>query len=160
MSASSSRRSAAGAGGAVEPLPLRLFVLAVDLPPKKNSMEVRRTGRPCQACGQPTGRTFVGHEQRKTSAWDAAVLLARAAWKGPPIKRPVVVRARYFRMRLDADPTNLDSALADVLEAAGVVENDRLLCVWADAPIKDARRPRVEFWFVEAGADVWAVPAA
>ena len=126
-----------------------LFVLRGELAPKKTSPVLRRSGRRCHACGQQTGPTTVGHLKRREASWDQAVLQARAAWHGPPIDQPVTVRARYFRRRLDADPTNLDSALADVLQAAGVVTNDKLLCVWADHPRRDTANPRTEFWFVD-----------
>lgn len=126
-----------------------LFVLHGELAPKKTSPVLRRSGRRCPVCKQPTGPTTVGHPKKREKSWDQAILQARALWSGKPIDEPVTIRVRYFRRRLDADPTNLDSALADVLQAAGVVANDKQVCTWPDHPRRDVTNPRTEFWFVD-----------
>lgn len=61
------------------------------------------------------------------------------------IESPVSVAAVFFRERNVGDLVNYMQALADALEKAGVITNDRLIVSWDGSRLaKDAQRPRVE----------------
>lgn len=70
----------------------------------------------------------------------------RRQWRGrPPIAAPVCVNATFYREALRGDLVGYMQALADVLEAAGVLVNDRLIVAWDGTRMeKDAARPRIE----------------
>lgn len=75
----------------------------------------------------------------------------RRAWRGrEAIAYPVLVEAVFFRDALRGDLLGYQQALADVLQAAQVVVNDKWIVGWpmpADGGLplrKDAARPRVE----------------
>lgn len=79
--------------------------------------------------------------------WEAAALpqlrIARAG--RPPIAEPVNVKATFYRDANRGDAVGYYQALADALERAGVLENDRLIVSWDGTRMsKDAQRPRVE----------------
>ena len=58
---------------------------------------------------------------------------------------PVNVRALVYRAANRGDLVNYLQAIADALEAAGVVENDRLIVSWDGSRLLlDRKRPRVE----------------
>lgn len=87
--------------------------------------------------------------------WFNAVLLdtkvrARRACSIPlPIDHPVNVRAIFYRDKNVGDACNYYEALADLLEAARIVTNDRLIESWDGSRLrKDAQRPRIEV-FIE-----------
>ena len=75
-----------------------------------------------------------------------AVPQLRRAWAGlPAITRPVNVRAMFYRDALRGDACGYYQALADVLERAGVVEDDVLCEQWDGSRLrKDADHPRIE----------------
>lgn len=70
----------------------------------------------------------------------------RIGWGGaPPLTEAVNLCALVYRDRRVGDLANYINAIADALEEAGVVENDRLI-VGHDGsrPMVDRERPRVE----------------
>lgn len=86
--------------------------------------------------------------QAKTAtAWaKSAVWQLQAQHTGqPPFRDPVNLSARVYRDRATGDLVNYLQAISDALEAAGVVENDRLIVSFDGCRLlKDAERPRVE----------------
>lgn len=78
-----------------------------------------------------------------------------------PIATPVNVRATFYRDANRGDLVGYMTALADVLEKAGVVANDKWIMGWDGTRLdKDAARPRVELeigplgWREDAVAEV------
>jgi len=76
----------------------------------------------------------------------SAIPQLKTCWNRPPLTLPVQVAARFFRRdNRRVDLVNLMQAVADALEHAGVVVNDRLIVSWDGSRLsKDAVRPRVE----------------
>lgn len=75
----------------------------------------------------------------------SAVKQLRSQWRRQPISDPISVAAVFYRERATGDLVNYLQALADALEHAGVVVNDRLIVSWdASRLSKDAAHPRVE----------------
>lgn len=76
----------------------------------------------------------------------------RDQWRGrEPLTERVYVHAVFYRDVASGDLVGFHQALADILEAAKVIENDRLVRGWPvpedgddDALRKDARDPRTE----------------
>lgn len=68
------------------------------------------------------------------------------AWRGrDPIDVPVNVSATFYRDALRGDAVGYYQALADILQKAGVVEDDVLIAAWDGSRLsKDAKNPRVE----------------
>ena len=61
------------------------------------------------------------------------------------IERRVNVAATFYRDALRGDATGYYQALADLLQAAGIVANDVLCVSWDGSRLaKDAQRPRIE----------------
>ena len=62
-----------------------------------------------------------------------------------PLTKPVQVEATFYRDRRVGDLNNYMAALADALEEAGVLENDRLIQSWDRTRLAiDRENPRVE----------------
>lgn len=82
-------------------------------------------------------------------AWEQhATLQLRAAWnreeRGAPYEGPVTVCAQFYRRDRRADLINLCQALADVLQSAGILKNDRQIVSWDGCSQHlDKQRPRV-----------------
>jgi len=78
----------------------------------------------------------------------------------PAFDVPVLVEAVFYREKNLGDCVGYMTALADVLEAAGIVTNDRLIVGWpmprdgGEPMRKDAERPRLELWVTP-----WVPPA-
>jgi Holliday junction resolvase RusA-like endonuclease len=92
------------------------------------------------------GTRYVASEAYRR--WEAIALpQLRLAWAGrATITQPVNVRATFYREANVGDAVGFYQALADALEKAGVLENDRLIVSWDGTRMaKDARRPRIEF---------------
>lgn len=76
-----------------------------------------------------------------------------------PLDVPVFVAAAFYRDALRGDLIGYQQALADILEASGVVANDSLIVHWPLPPDgrlplrKDAERARVEVWITPAPLD-------
>jgi Holliday junction resolvase RusA-like endonuclease len=84
--------------------------------------------------------------------WEkTAVLQLRAQWAGrAPMGGPLHVRALVYRETKVGDALNYWQAVADALERAGVIVNDRLIVSWDGSRcLKDAARPRVEITISE-----------
>ena len=75
-------------------------------------------------------------------------------YRGPKFAGEVHVRALYWLPdnRSKPDLINLEEATADILEAAGIVANDRLIVNWDGSRIAgiDKYNPRVEIEITEA----------
>lgn len=79
--------------------------------------------------------------------WEAlAVPQMRIAWAGrAPIAHAVNVRAVFYRDAERGDAVGYYQALADALETAGVLVNDKHIVSWDGSRLaKDKNRPRVE----------------
>ena len=79
--------------------------------------------------------------------WEAmAVPQMRIAWAGrQPVTYPVNVRAVFYRDANRGDLIGYMQALADALETAGVLENDKYVLSWDGSRLRvDRERPRVE----------------
>ena len=62
-----------------------------------------------------------------------------------PLRQPVNVRAMWYRDAERGDLVGYMQALADVLQTAGIVEDDKWIRGWDGSRLsKDAARPRVE----------------
>ncbi len=71
----------------------------------------------------------------------------------PTYTGPVHVRATFYREKNLGDWTGYVQALADILEAAQVVKNDRQITHWDGTRLdKDASYPRVELEVTEVAA--------
>jgi hypothetical protein len=85
-----------------------------------------------------------------SKAWrdwrDVAVLFLRQQWvRKPPISWPANCAALFYRERAIGDAVGYYQGLADILEEAGVVENDKWIESWDGSRLmKDAVKPRVE----------------
>lgn len=61
------------------------------------------------------------------------------------ITQPVNCCAMFYREKSIGDAVGFFQALADALEEAGIVENDRLIVSWDGSRMrKDAKNPRIE----------------
>lgn len=102
-------------------------------------------------------RIFHVPSQACTDWTDAAVLQLRAQlarWHRAPFRGPTVaapkgdpvnVRALFYRDANRGDAVGYYQALADALQAAGVVEDDKLCVSWDGSRLLvDKARPRVE----------------
>lgn len=112
---------------------------------KKTSNRVLRFG---------TRNKIVPSEQHQR--WHAAAMpQAKVGRCGPALTCEVNCRALFFRDALRGDAVGYYQALADLLEHAGIVENDRLIVSWDGSRLrKDAARPRieVELWTADDAA--------
>lgn len=76
---------------------------------------------------------------------DDALWQLKAAWRREPIDLKVNCAAVFHRDRATGDLVNYLQALADILEDAGVIVNDRQIVTFDGSRLaKDAARPRVE----------------
>lgn len=121
---------------------MRLVILG---PPrtKKNSSRIAR---------RRDGSPFI-LPSSSARAWEreAVLQLRRQDTSPDPISSPVNVAALVYRERAVGDLVNYLEAIADALEAAGVVKNDKWIVSWDGSRLlKDAARPRVELVIGEA----------
>lgn len=101
---------------------------------KKNSPDIIRV----------RGRRMV-IPSRAFRAYEEACLWQLRLWRREPIDGWVACAAVFYRDCDVGDLNNFTSALADILEKAGVLTNDRLIRSWDGSRLaKDAERPRVE----------------
>jgi Holliday junction resolvase RusA-like endonuclease len=111
---------------------------------KKNS------GRIVQASGRPRMLPSKAFEEWNKQAQIYLMLeksRCRDSWVGfMPYMDPVNCRALFFVDRWPAgDAVGYYQALADALEDAGIVENDRLISSWdGSRVILDKENPRIE----------------
>lgn len=108
---------------------------------KKNSQRM--------AVNRRTGRTFPIPSKPYVAWVKHAQLQARAQFFGAgrvKINRPCRLKAIFYRKRAAGDLDNFLAALFDMLQLAGLVENDRLIASVDGTRLdKDAKRPRIEF---------------
>jgi Holliday junction resolvase RusA-like endonuclease len=86
---------------------------------------------------------------RQHEGWfHGAVLQVRAQWAGfgeRTITIPCSVAATFYRDRATGDLVNYIQALADLLQAAHIVDDDKRIVNWDGSRLDvDRRRPRIE----------------
>jgi Holliday junction resolvase RusA-like endonuclease len=104
---------------------------------KKTSQVIART---------TTGRPFI-LPSRLTSTWaqGAKTILRRQWGPQPAISGPVIVSYDVYRKADRGDLGGFEAAIDDALQAAGILENDRLIVSRAhSAKHIDRANPRVE----------------
>jgi Holliday junction resolvase RusA-like endonuclease len=111
---------------------------------KKNSSRIVRAGR----------RRYLLPSKPHQRWFSGALPQIKAQWKRAPLTTSVSVRALFYRDRASGDLCNYMQALADALERAGVVKDDRLIASWDGSRLrKDAAHPRIELAIEEIAAD-------
>lgn len=116
------------------PVPVRI-VLEGAPRTKKNSSRIVRMGRRARLLPSAAFRAY-----QEACLWQLRDWSAR-----PPIDGWVGCAAIFYRDRDVGDLNNYTAALADILEKAGVLVNDRLIRSWDGSRVdKDPARPRVE----------------
>lgn len=113
---------------------------------KKNSGIIMTAGPKCPHCEHRTGRSFV-LPSPQYQAWEkkAVVQIQRQIAGAAAFAVPVNCRALIYRERAVGDANNYYAAVADALEAAKIVTNDRLIVSWDGSRLlKDDANPRVE----------------
>lgn len=142
------------------PEPLRLVAHGCTTKKTSNKLICVEKGARCRACNLPERETCAACGRAKAGRhvvapaenyrlWSrTAIPELRVAWAGrPPITGDVHVRAVFYRERNVGDAVGYFQALADVLQDAGVLQNDRQIVNWDGSRIsKDAADPRVEVW--------------
>lgn len=113
---------------------------------KKTSNRIFFLGQRCSACSRGSRAKVMPSEawetwcNRLTPQIKAAL---PAGWK--PIDFAVNCAALFYQDVDRADACGLYQGLADLLQHAGVVANDRWIRTWdGSLPLKDAQNPRVE----------------
>lgn len=107
---------------------------------KKTSQRIVRNRR--------TGKTLI-IASKLTKGWTKTAVEQLIAAKPhpdwPAIGRPVNCCAFIYRDRQAGDAVNYYQAIADALQDAGIVVNDRLIVSWDGSRLLlDRKRPRVE----------------
>jgi Holliday junction resolvase RusA-like endonuclease len=127
-------------GAAVEPMTL-MFVIPGAPRTKKNSSRFDLRGKFPRKLPSKAYQTW--HEAARAS-FDADIRALTTAGR-IPIGRPVRLSATFYRDRRSGDLVGYQQALADFLEAEGVLTNDRFVVSWDGTRAdKDAARPRIE----------------
>lgn len=95
------------------------------------------------AFNRKTGRRFI-LPSKAYLAWEKKCCwLLTLLWRHAPIDYPMHVKARFYRdLRPDLD--NLKHGVADVLQKAGVIKNDRLIKSWDGSRLIKSKETRVE----------------
>lgn len=131
---------------------VQLTILGAPMTKKNHGRRIKRGKRifhvPSQACTDWTEAAVL--QLRQQYDRDPVHFVA-IKWRGQhvidrgPVLMPVNVRALIYRDANRGDAVGYYQAIADALEAAGVVENDRLCVSWDGSRLlKDAANPRVE----------------
>lgn len=116
---------------------------------KKNHGQIIHSGPKCMVCKRGTGRPFM-LPSSVFKAWekDAAGQIARQldGALALPIRTPVTLRCQVYRDRAGvADLLNYEAAVSDMLETAGILEDDRLVASTDGSRLRiDRENPRVE----------------
>ena len=102
-----------------------------------------------------TWRTKQGHQMPSLAykQWETAALiqLGRAGHLGIKFAKPMNCKAIFYREAFRGDAVGYYQALADALEKAQVVVNDKWIVSWDGSRLeKDADNPRVDFELTEA----------
>jgi Holliday junction resolvase RusA-like endonuclease len=75
-----------------------------------------------------TGRKYVFIPSRIREAVEDAILILKSMYNSKPIDKPVVVEITYaFRDNRKRDLDNLTKTLLDVLEDAGILDDDKFV---------------------------------
>jgi Holliday junction resolvase RusA-like endonuclease len=111
----------------------------------------------CHACGHMPGFPKILPSEAY-EAWEAAALREMMTIKPRlgielPITGPVGVEALIYRDRNVGDLSNYLEAVADMLQAAGVLKDDRQIEDWdGSRRLIDRVNPRVEIYIALAGS--------
>lgn len=97
----------------------------------------------------PRGRRHIPLPSKAWADWAADAAPKIEAWaqrmKLAPLAYPVNCAAVFYRDALRGDAVGFYQGLADLLEKAGIVEDDKWIVSWDGSRLrKDASRPRVE----------------
>jgi Holliday junction resolvase RusA-like endonuclease len=110
-----------------------------------------------------TGKPFI-LASKQTKGWteNAVGHLRAQAWAmgmKTPEQAEVNCRALIYRARRQGDAVNFYQAIADALQEAGVVENDRLIVAWDGSRLlADKDDPRVEIELTPMAPEPRALP--
>jgi Holliday junction resolvase len=75
-----------------------------------------------------TGRKYVFIPERIREAVEDAIFLLKSMYNGKPIDKPVLVEVTYaFKDNRKRDLDNLTKTLLDVLEDAGILDDDKFV---------------------------------
>lgn len=107
----------------------------------------------------PRGKHHIPLPSEAWKTWAAALVPKLKAWmaqnRQQPIAHPVNCRALFYRDALRGDAVGFYQGLADLLQKAGVLVDDKYVTQWDGSRLlKDAARPRVEVTLtrIEKGA--------
>jgi Holliday junction resolvase RusA-like endonuclease len=141
--ACSSRRSRLHEENAKRTGPIEVPIVILGPPrTKKTSQRIARNRK--------TGQPFILPSRALVDWSREAVKQIRAQWPMITLTTQVAVRAVFYRQRAVGDLINYCQALADALEAADVVFNDKLIVSWDGTRLgKDAKNPRIEVMVTE-----------
>ena len=133
--------------------PLRLTIVQTPRTKKTHNRTVD-LGKRCPRCRRGV-RTIVLPSE-SFEAFEAAVAPPLRHWMAErglaPIAHPVNVAAIFYREALRGDAVGFYQALADVLQAAGVVVDDKWIVSWDGSRLDtDSARPRIELVITSAG---------
>lgn len=121
---------------------------------KKNSPRVVNIGPMCRTCGKRGGFPKVlpslAYEEWEAAALRECMMIKPkliAAGIELPILHPVGVEALIYRDRNVGDLSNFLEAIGDMLQAAGIIQDDKQIEDWdGSRRLKDAANPRVEIF--------------
>lgn len=117
---------------------------------KKTSNRIVRAGRfhkvlPSKAF-EEWNRVAQMHLANRSNLTNLGEIGLALPWRGA-----INCCATFYRQAAIGDATGFYQALADALQEAGIVENDRLLVSWDGSRLKkDAKNPRIEVVLTEA----------
>lgn len=124
----------------------RVIVFTVPGAPrqKKNSGRIVFLGKRCHGCRRGVSPRIL--PSKPWEAWSRLAIPLVRELKIPTIMEPVNCAALFFcDTKRTVDPCNLYEGLADILEAAKIVENDSLLATWDGSRLHlDRENPRVD----------------
>lgn len=124
---------------------------------KKTHNQLVPVGKRCGVCKRAAMRLLPSQEYL---AWEAAnAPLLRRAWAGcPPIAEPVRVDAVFVLQRRAGDLHGLMQGLADLLQTAGIIADDKWIESWGNSHrAHDPGAPRLEV-LLTWGADLRSGP--
>lgn len=128
------------------------FVIRAIPRTKKNSQRIVSMGKRCHVCGKRGGFPKVlpslAYEEWLSAAQGQLNVIKQrlTAWGAVlPIEAPVGIEAHIYRDRNVGDLSNFLEAIGDMLQAAGIIKDDRQIEDWdGSRRLKDADNPRVE----------------
>lgn len=118
---------------------------------KKNSGRIVRAGG--RARMLPSKQVV---EWNRAAQLHLIPVLQQLSWHPNGITDEVNCCALFYRHALVGDAVGFYQALADALEEAGIVENDRLIVSWdGSRMLKDAANPRIEVTLTPPRPIIW-----